>query len=349
MASRVLHVATAGDDPYSMPIAVAVRSLLENLDAQYRVELSVLSDRISPSSQRRCELSWRGFPVSVRWIEPNREDLSGVPVESLLPVSSYFRLLIPRLVPDAERILYLDPDTLVRRSVHPLYEVEMGTSVIAAAQDTSCPRIHFRSSLPHYKIASRYLLNQDPVPNYQQLQIPADAPYFNAGVLVMDLEKWRNESLSEHLINFTRANFEFNVSADQYSLNAFLWNRWCHVDARWNQLQSIFGFPSWEESIFDQASYINLIEDPWIMHFAGRGKPWLPNCQHPFVDEFLSVLDRTDWAGYRPVDTTITSSRRIRNSWRWLRDSIRVRVRRWTYRLSETQPRSNSWRAQLHA
>jgi lipopolysaccharide biosynthesis glycosyltransferase len=31
------------------------------------------------------------------------------------------------------------------------------------------------------------------------------------------------------------------------------------------------------------------------MHYAGGGKPWMPNCSLPFTNEYLSFYNKTAW------------------------------------------------------
>jgi lipopolysaccharide biosynthesis glycosyltransferase len=104
--------------------------------------------------------------------------------------------------------------------------------------------------------------------------------------------------------------------------------RWGQIDGRWNQGASIYAYPSASECPFDPATFTELRDDPHIIHFTTRYKPWLMSCLHPRRKQFFEVLDRTDWAGWRPwqtirlqpfLDLAKAQQRRLRIKWRRLR------------------------------
>lgn len=330
---NTIHLAMACDDRYALPLAVAVRSLLEQLEPTYRLELTVVGDGISPENQQRCQSAWQFAAVQCQWLPIQADLLAGVPVTDKLPLPTYYRLLLPDLLPECSKVLYLDPDILVRRSVHTLWNFDLADRPIAAAQDLACPFVHFRSAMPNFQLARRYLLGCDPIPNYRELNLQASTPYFNAGVMLMNLELWRRERLGQRLIEFTRTHAEHNVSADQYSLNAMLAERRLPLDGRWNQLQAIYDYPGWRESPFDKQTFRRLRAEPWIAHFAGPGKPWESGSRHPLRSEYYAILDRTPWRGWRPPPLTLPISRRVRKSWRKGRDWVGARLRRVRYPL----------------
>ena len=323
-----IDVAMASDDRYAMPLATAVRSLVSSLEPGWNTRLWIINDGIQSENVKKCMESWDGFPVEVNWLTPPAADVWALPVTASLPIATYYRLFLPELLDNVSKVLYLDPDILVRRSIHELWETDLGDCPIAAAQDLACPWIHFRSVMENYQLAYRYLLRQDPIPNFQELGLPASAPYFNAGVMLMDLDRWRDERLSHQLLEFTSEHAANNVSADQYSLNACLWNRRKGIDIRWNQLQAIHNMPGWQESPFDSRSFRRYRDEAWIAHFAGPNKPWEDGSKHPLRHEYLKVLDETAWAGWRPVRQSSTLSRQIRLGWRTSRDWLGVRLRR---------------------
>jgi lipopolysaccharide biosynthesis glycosyltransferase len=326
--ASAINVAMAIDDRYAMPMAIAVRSLLRSLEPGWSVQLWIVNDGIQIENIRKCMESWKGFSIQVNWLVPPSIQIATLPVTASLPIATYYRLFLPDLIPSVSKVLYLDVDILVRKSIHHLWETDLESCPIAAAQDLACPWIHFHSVMENYRLAYRYLLRREPIPNYLDLGLPADAPYFNAGVMVMALDRWREEGLSRRLLEFTSAHAATNVSADQYSLNACLWNRRKEIDIRWNQLQAIHNMPGWRESPFDAESFFTYRDEAWIAHFAGPSKPWEASSRHPLRHEYVQVLNETAWAGWRPEPEKLSNSRRVRKGWRVARDWCSVRARR---------------------
>ena len=137
--------------------------------------------------------------------------------------------------------------------------------------------------------------------NYRELGLPADAPYFNGGLMVADLACWRRENLAQQMLDCLHNNREHVLWWDQYALNVVLAKRWRPVDFRWNQGTHVYAYPSWEQSPVDRTTLSNLRHAPWIVHFCSPSKPWHYFNRHPFRREFFyQCLDRTAWKGWRP-------------------------------------------------
>lgn len=253
---RQIDIVTACDDRYALPLAVAVRSLLESIDDNNpSIRLTILTQSLDECNRQKCVESWGPWTFQCNWINPNTESLARVPTTAQLPLPTYFRFLIPDLLLDSSKALYLDPDILVLKSIRNLWETDVSDVPLAAVQDLGCPMVHFPSKLSNYRLARKYLLGVDPIPNYKELSIPGEATYFNAGVMLMNLDLWRKEKLGEKLIKFAVEHADHNVSADQYAINGLLWNRIRQIDARWNQLQAIHDVPGWQESIFNKHTF----------------------------------------------------------------------------------------------
>jgi lipopolysaccharide biosynthesis glycosyltransferase len=204
-----------------------------------------------------------GFETGHRWITP----------------VTFVRLLIPQLLPaHVEKALYLDCDMVVRDDLSELWDIPVGERALLAARDT---------------IGT--VSNQAGLSNYQELGIPADAKYFNAGVLVMNLKKWRTCGTSERLLSYMRKHSAIIKHADQEVLNAVLFDDWGELDYRWN----------WQ--ITWRGVRIGTHEREWspnttrksIVHFITGEKPWLPGCDYEEKKYFFEYLDRTEWAGWR--------------------------------------------------
>ena len=343
--SAAIQIATACDQRFAMPLTVAIRSLLDSYSGGSSIHLHIVAGGFDDALRRRCETSWPAG-CEVTWHEP--PDLSSyrLPLSDRLPVQTYHRLVVPQLLKEYDRAIYLDADTLVLRDITELWQTDLGDAIVAGAQDLSCPWFDFAASMPNYELARRFLLPEPPIPNLRQLGLDPRSPYINAGILVIDLQKWRAANLTEELIRFTEAHFEHNVSADQYAINCCLTTRRTLIDPRWNQLQSFFKYPSWRESPFDAETFRQLQEDPWIAHFAGEGKPWEPGCRHPLQATYFESLDRTAWAGSRPGPKRRRWNRFARDQWRTARDWLGVRVRRVRYTIGGGKFRQPAHRSQ---
>jgi lipopolysaccharide biosynthesis glycosyltransferase len=90
---------------------------------------------------------------------------------------------------------------------------------------------------------------------------------------------------------------------DQDGLNAVLHRQWGELDLRWNQNAAVCGKPFFKARHLDPEAYRHAVEDPWIIHFNGRVKPWLYSIENPAHALYFEYLDKTAWAGWRPRRT----------------------------------------------
>ncbi len=140
---------------------------------------------------------------------------------------------------------------------------------------------------------------------YSDCQLPRvgpapDAPYFNSGLLVVDLAQWRREGYADQVLQCLRRHREHVVWWDQYALNVVLAGKWRALDRRWNQGAQIHVYPNWRESPFDREEFDRVRHSPWIVHYCSPDKPWHYFCRHPHADDFYRCLTRTAWRGWRP-------------------------------------------------
>jgi lipopolysaccharide biosynthesis glycosyltransferase len=303
----------AADDGYAMPLAVTIRSVIENLKGNRKVTLFVIDGGIKQSNKQKILRSIDPEKCNIEWIPAPHTLPKELPVSTgLLPylsIATYYRLLIPTLLSDqVKKAIYLDCDLVVNEDIEHLWDIDIGNYYLLAVQDSGTPYV---SSFP-FGLA-----------RYKELGIPSDAKYFNAGVLVLDLEKWRTHNISAKILEYLVKDREYLKSADQDGMNAILAGQWGELDPRWNQIPSIFSFSSWAESPFSEDVYNDVIHNPGIIHFATVAKPWNTFENHPFRYLFFHYLDMTDWAGWR---LTIPKRlwRRLQREWQSL---VKLRLR----------------------
>jgi len=181
-----------------------------------------------------------------------------------------------------DRVIYLDCDLIVKDDLKQLWEADFNNNYVLAVQDLWAPHI---SSMPG-------------VP-YQKLGLSANSKYFNSGVLVINLQKWRADDITAQTISYLKIYQQDIRAHDQDVLNGLFADRWSELDPKWNLTPAIIDlFSSWQESPFSEEVYQRLIDSPSIVHFATNRKPW--NSRHTlFKDAFFEYVDRTAWSGWR--------------------------------------------------
>jgi lipopolysaccharide biosynthesis glycosyltransferase len=295
-------VVSASDNGYAMPLAVTIRSALANLAPNRCLQLYILDGGIDDTNRRRLLESWRDPRLTVQFIRPEMAMVQGLMVSGHVSVSAYLRLLMPFLLPShVRRSIYLDADLLVLRDLGEMWDLDQAGSPCLATQDIGAPCFDATISLPSFARCKDHLAAQMPIANYRELNLPEDGKYFNSGVLVVDLEMWRQEKLADKMLQVLRDHRDHVLWWDQYALNVVLAGRWREMDQRWNQLAHIHSYPSWQKSSLGREDFLRLRDDPWIVHFCSSAKPWHYFCEHPSTATFRKYLKQTAWRGWKPA------------------------------------------------
>ena len=274
-------VVTLADESYGLPLAVMVRSLLEHLAAGRAVRIVVIDGGITPATKRRLTESWQDTEAACRceveYVIPDYGGADDIPAWGRVTPLTFARLSIARYLPlDSREVILLDSDTLVLTDIGRLAATDLDGATVAAAQDPFVPLVSSVGGLA----------------NHAALGLRPDARYFNAGVMLIDIRRWRTEHVGAKAFEFTRRHLPILQQYDQDSLNAVLAGRWKALAPRW-QVQ-----PRTANSLGRQPP-----DDPYIVHFSGRLKPWLYRGRDRADALFHELVDRTAWRGARPART----------------------------------------------
>lgn len=260
------------DEGFAMPTGVSARSLDRYLAPDDEVVFLHLA--LSAASISKLEACITN--AQVRLIDcQHLMDPGWIPADWLTS-ATFLRYLAADLLEGAHRCVYLDGDVVVRRSPRELAEMDLQGLTIAAVRSRVAP----------------FAASPGGIRRWFELDIPSTAPYFNAGVLVIDLERWRTCEVTPRLTAFLRSHGQDTWNADQEALNAVLVDEWVAIDRTWNYVTHV------SESFLQEPE----IEpnDPHIVHFAGRAKPWSNGALPLFAEDWYRVLDSTPWRGFTP-------------------------------------------------
>ncbi len=277
----------AADNNYAMPLAVTVRSALANLKSNRKIGLFILDGGISKSNKKKIIKSLQSEKLDISWIQIDETQLTNLVLTRHLTTTAYYRLLITKFLPlEFDKAIYLDTDMIVKGNLEELWNIPLEDNYALAVQDD----------------VELYISMSGGLRNYQDVGICPDYKYFNSGLLVINLEKWRSENIGEKVLEYIRQNREY-VRNDQDGLNAILAGKWGEIHPRWNQMPRIYDYSSWQESPHAEDIYKELLHQPCIIHFTNSPKPWYAGlkaeCRHPKKDLFFQYLDMTDWSGWR--------------------------------------------------
>jgi lipopolysaccharide biosynthesis glycosyltransferase len=192
--------------------------------------------------------------ATVRLHEVAPERLEGLRIVDEFTGAMWYRLFLPELVPEADRILYLDADTIALGPVDPLWLLDLDAFYLAAVTNVFMPYHRHRPA---------------------ELGLSSPTDYFNSGVLLMNLDAMRRDNSTAAMLDFARRN-PFGWP-DQDTLNLVLGDRRLPLHPQWNYMNAM-RTPSARETFSDEV-LAQAAERPIIRHFEGPGanKPWHPD------------------------------------------------------------------------
>lgn len=323
-ANMPIDVAVAADDAFAMPLAVTVKSALSSARETTQFRIHVIDGGLTSRSRDRLTESWRDSRAEVRWITPNLEVLKGLPVSGHVNATTYVRILLQHSLPtDIQRVIYLDSDLLVRADLAELWACPWEDVACLAAPDVGAPWMDAELAAEAREVCIRHLASKQPVPNYRELGFCPDDPYFNAGVIMVNLREWRRLDVCALSLECLSRHREFVNYWDQYALNVVLHGKWRAIDMAWNQGFMAVAYRSWKRSPMDRETYERVRFSPKIVHFTTGNKPWKIEGVHPFRPQYLRMIDKTCWSGWRPGGATERAAalltRACRGAWRRVR------------------------------
>lgn len=199
----------------------------------------------------------------------------GLPTKGFTRKATWYRIFLPDLVPDVERLIYLDSDLLVLDRLAPLWQTDLAGNHLGAVSN---------------------VFQHDHVDRPAQIGLPSEQAYFNAGVLLMDLGAMRRDGCTERLRTFAVENASRLSWRDQDALNLVLGGSRLHLHPRWNLMNSIMSFENVGE-VFGDGPVAEAKRDPAIRHFEGPelNKPWHPRCERRMRSRYTQLRQRTPW------------------------------------------------------
>lgn len=279
-----ISIVVASDNHYAVLIAALLKSIETNHKTSEHIDFYIIDDGISNENKRKINDCLSTDAITISWFYSKEMIPEGVTIpvdKSAFPLTTYLRLFAPYALPqDVERLIYLDVDTIVQKDISILWNTDLESFTIGAVLDVGktvdCP--------------------WGGIPNYKELGLLPTTKYFNAGIMVMDVVKWRAQEISKKVIEALRTYKEHVVLVDQYGLNVVFANNWKELDPRWNWFAT-----------FDH-------DDPFIIHFLDI-KPIFKsyNSQKKFADEFFRYLNLTPYKNFKKKSGYSRTLRKIYN------------------------------------
>lgn len=277
-----MNILLAPNNYYTMPIIVLLQSLFET--AEEKLDIYVIHSDLTEDNVRLLDSFVTKHGGEFHLITISADTFGQAYTSIHITKEAYYRLLAQELLPQSvEKVLYLDGDIVVTRSLKGLYDM---------------PFVDETGKENYFVVCEGPGVSRREWGVYDNLGIPHEYPYFNSGVLLMNLKLLRSNFDVDILFNFIANHGENLKYHDQDTLNALFYDKVIYAD--WHIYnQTIL-------HIRNKAEAQLRLKDAAVIHYAGSDKPWKHDYKSWYFDLFWKFARR---AGYGKLYTQVAWSR----------------------------------------
>lgn len=272
--STPINMVLAIDDAYAPHAAVTILSAIKCSRDPRQIRFFILEGGgITRLSRDKLSFLASSNGTHVEFVTVERSALAWLPMNrDHISIETYYRLVMHEALPEnVKKVIYIDADTVVVDGLERLWSIDIQGKPIGA-----CP-------------------DEGGVLQSRRLRLSIDHRYFNAGVIVFDLEQIRRFDVLGHVMAAFRAHFDYVTLQDQDLLNIIFCNDAFSLPLRWNVNARIF-LPNELEPSYTTEEALEAARAPGIIHFTDRKKPWNKNCKHPLRHIYWEFRNETPWS-----------------------------------------------------
>ncbi|KGK89600.1 glycosyl transferase family 8 [Clostridium sp. HMP27] len=280
-----MHIVYASDDNFAEIMGVSILSLFQNNKDVSEIIIYILDSGINDENKQRVEMVFRTYnrelPV---WIPAiNINDVLGIEVrQDRGSISQFARLFISRVLPeDLDRVLYLDCDIIVNKSISELWNMDFKGKTIAALLDP-------------FSILYR-----------KNLGLEKNDVLFNSGVMLINFQKWKLNNVEDRLLSLINKYNGLIPQGDQGALGAILSKETLLIHPKFNAITLFYDFTYEDMMIYRKSPYYyskseieNARDNPVIVHFTTSflsRRAWNEGSKHPYAEKWIEYKNMSPW------------------------------------------------------
>lgn len=281
--STHLHIAIASDENYARFVATLITSVIKNNSNFQQISFHLLSNGISETTLDKIKASIKYEKHHLIFYDiSDLEERLSIEVPKTIALTAYARLFMNRIISeDIDKVLYLDTDIIVVNQLDKVWNIELEDNLVAGCLDI------FEGDSAKIKVG-----------------LSSFDPYFNSGVLLINLKQWRNENIDLKFVDFLKSHNGKVYHHDQGIINGVCKDRITILPPEYNLHSTVFSHPyslivKIIQPYYKQQEYDNALEKPVIIHFTEGfyNRPWKNNCTHPYRHAYKKYQNLTLWKG----------------------------------------------------
>ena len=256
-----ISIAYAPDDNYVNQTVVSMKSALEHNE---QVEFIIMYSKLSAESMQKLG----AVGGSLRLIKMDESQFADLTLSKWVTVQAWFRIKLPDLCKDLDKVLYLDCDTLIRGNLDELFSMDLTGKYLAGVKDVWG--------------VSKYV---------KRLGMKSGV-YVNSGMLLFNCDYCRKEHFFDKVVDFAKNNAKIIEFCDQDSINKVVDEHKLVISPKYNLMDTWWRGGYYEFEGEEEAEYLQAKENPVIAHLTGL-KPAFKGCGNKFKDEWWEVAKKT--------------------------------------------------------
>ena len=276
----MIQIALCTDDNYVMPTGVLINSI-ETTNKNESIKYNIVSEHLTEESKDKLKNCLNNPNSSIEFYFINKDMLKDCPVRigDHITLATYYRILFPTIFSEEiSKILYLDGDMLCVDSITDLWNED----------------------ITNYSSGVVIDIYANDIRRQNRLDLPLDYEFFNAGMMLINLDYWRKNDIQNQTLKYISENQEACIAHDQDGLNKTLCGTTKILNPKYNLQLDFWQNP---KKLLVQKKHFNTIEEatknPCILHFTGSEKPWHKECLYPLKNLWVKFLNLTQWKGLK--------------------------------------------------
>ena len=243
---KELPIVFAVDDNYAPFLAVSVKSIMENASPNFFYRFFVLNTGLNKENIKKVlsvvEKYSENAKIECVDVAEMMKKISGkVHLRDYYTNAIFYRVFIPSLFPNYEKILYLDCDMVFAEDVSKLFDTDLENCVFGATKDEIVPAI------PDFAAYVEEFLGVD------------KDKYFNSGLLLFNTKEYKKQSVEQNFIDYM-LKYKFEIAPDQDCLNVLCKDNVKYIDPNWNKTP--------------MPELVSDVKDCKAIHFKMKFRPW---------------------------------------------------------------------------
>ncbi len=275
---KKIPVVLISDEAFVMPTSVAMTSVIKNRDENVFIDFYIVMPYITAQVKNQIKSVERAGDCAVNVVRASLDKYDGIKQMAHIPLACLLKFELAELIPEYDKVLYIDGDVIVRQDLWELYSIDIGNNYAAGVKD----------------FAGIYNGKND----------------INAGILLFNTRRIREEKLLPVFVE-TRKKLGDKNSMDQTTFNMIFKDNVEYLEVKYNCIPEKIDNAKKDGLGIDvinnfygltYSSYDELYNDAVIIHYASGRKPW----------KYTYVKEAKEWYQYYKESPFFDKSFRLR-------------------------------------